>query len=145
MLKQIDWKALFLGFLAKLAVENALNAVLFVIFGTYMRLILGASPWWLYERFRRSPIGILCGIFAALAAYWVLGFVVGRLAKRAPLMNVGAYLVIEVLLSLIALGLDIPKYARINFWESLVVIFCIAAAFIGVLSVDHIMKRHATN
>lgn len=143
MFKQIEWKAIFLGFLAKFAVENALHTILFLIFGTYMRLILGSSPWWMYERFRHSPIGMLSSIFAALAAYWALGFVVGRLAKRAPFLNVGAYLVIEVLLSLLALGLDIPKYARVDFWESVVVILCVAAAFIGVLSVDHIIKRHA--
>lgn len=145
MLNKIDWKALFFGFFAKLAVENALNAVLFFIFGTYMRLILGASPWWLYERFHRSPIGILCGITAALVAYWLLGFVIGHFATRAPFLNVGVYLVIEALLSLIALGLDIPKYARVNFWESLVEVLCIAVAFVGVLSVNLIVKRHATN
>jgi hypothetical protein len=145
MLNKIDWKALVFGFFAKLAVENALNAVLFLIFGTYMRLVLGASPWWLYERFHRSPIGIICGTIAALAAYWTLGFVVGHFAKRAPFLNIGLYLVIEALLSLLALGLDIPKYARVDFWESLIEVLCIVAAFVGGLSVDLIVKRHANN
>lgn len=142
MLKKIQWKAIVLGFLAKVAIENAINAVLFFIFGSYM-LVLGSSPWWLYERFRRSPIGWLCGILAALAAYWGLGFVIGRIAKRAPFFNVGTYLVIEIVLSLIALGLNMPRYARVSFWESVVVVGCIVVAFLGALSVDQIVKRHA--
>lgn len=143
MLNKLDGKALLLGFFAKFALENALDAVLFFIFGTYMRIVLGASPWWLYERFHRSPIGIICGTLTALASYWLLGFVIGRVAKHAPLFNVGTYLVIEALLSLIALGLDLPKYARVDFWESFIGVLCIVAAFIGALSVNQIVKRHA--
>jgi hypothetical protein len=143
MFNKFDGKALILGFFAKFALENALDAVLFFIFGTYMRIVIGASPWWLYERFHRSPIGIICGTFTALASYWLLGFVIGRVAKHAPLFNVGAYLVIEALLSLIALGLDLPKYARVDFWESFIGILCIVAAFIGTLSVNQIVKHHA--
>ncbi len=142
MLQNIHWKAIVLGFFAKVAIDNAINAVLFFIFGSYM-LVLGSSPWLLYERFRRTPIGLVCGILAALAAYWGLGFVIGRIAKRAPFLNVGTYLVIEIVLSLIALGLNIPRYASASFWESVVVIGCVVVAFLGTLSVDHIVKRHA--
>jgi hypothetical protein len=144
-MNKLDWKAIVFGFFAKFALENALDVVLFFIFGTYMRSILGASPWWLYERFHRSPIGMICGTLTAVASYWLLGFVIGRVAKHAPFLNVAAYLVLEALLSLLALGLNIPKYARVDFWESFIEVLCIAAAFIGVLSVNQIVKRHANH
>ena len=144
-MKKLDWKALILGFLAKLTVETALNAIFFVVFGAYMRLALGASPWWLHERFLRSPVGMICGTVAALAAYWTLGFVIGHFAKRAPFFNITSYLVVEALLSLLALGLDIPYSARVDFWESLIQVFCVAAAFVGGLSVHQIVKNHENN
>jgi len=142
MLRNIQWKAIVFGFFVKVAIENAINGVLFFVFGSYM-LILGSSSWLLYERFRRSPIGLLCGILAALAAYWGLGFVIGRVAKRSPFLHVGTYLVIEMVLSLIALGVNMPRYARASFWESVVMVGCIVVAFLGALSVDRIVRRHA--
>ncbi|PID55985.1 hypothetical protein CSB45_13610 [candidate division KSB3 bacterium] len=143
MFKKIDWKALLLGAVVKFVAENVLNALLFVIFGTYMHLVLGASPWWIFERFQDSPVGLLSSTFATLVAYWLLGFVAGHVAKRSPFSTVGVYLVIEVFFSLLSLGLNIPHSARIDFWESLILLFCVIVAYVGVLSNERIVKDHA--
>ena len=142
MSRKIQWKAIILGFLARCAVENALNAVLYVFFRSYM-LLLGAGPFWLYERFRRTPIGYACGALALLAAYWVLGFVIGHFSKRAPFFNIGFYLFLEAVLSLIVIGLEMPRHFTVTFGESLVGLLCLVAAFVGGLCVDQVVKRHA--
>lgn len=132
----LSWKAILSGFLAKVLVSTAF-AGFFSFFLKRFMLMLGTPAPYLMERYQNSPVGFTCGAVAAIAGYFAFGYVIAKILKSkdifAVLISITAYIIIEVLFYLLAVGLHVSmyNYVRFSMSEIIVHILCVVAAYVG--------------
>lgn len=140
MFKKISWMALTIGLAARIAVSTALATVFYFFLGRFM-LMMGTPALFLWERYRSSPLGILCGSVAALAGSVALGFAIGKFlkVKTLAMVNIAVFLVLELVVFFLASGLNVPgyRYVSASAGELVIHVFTIAAVFFGGLAVTY--------
>lgn len=106
-MKKIKLSALFLGFLASIVTIILGVLFIFVPLSLLMRF-LGTPKYQIVDRLMASIVGQVAGSVLVLIVAIVTGYVIARVAKDAPFLNITVYLLIPFFLTALKWLLNVP-------------------------------------